>query len=614
MATKTVPIVGWDPNNDSGLVAWSCDCRSEANITAKGGTWTNNPARAFDAEKGVRVTAFTASSFLEFDWRSQVVGEQSFATGYQFSFEIETSKLVAYVANSLYFNGVNEVLGYQRLVSGRTTPGVSNGFDLDIRDQAFGEVSGVRFNADANDVDTDHLYAGTFSSYKKNFHTRVIIVRQGRIWQLWVEHQDTSGKRIGLSCLTRSGVDMLSTLDKSGMYYASRAAAPVMQFGGFNLFWSVFGSTRTALNTYIRNIQLVPYAPTQISHPTLRLMATSGDSYSDVLATPGNPPSPGKLATGFVGPSSTRSDFNVVDRCMARITHDTGINTFAMQACHAGGTTILNGYGPSRNFGLANPNKAYLTNEFSVPTATVWSANMAVAVGDYIRPITRNGFVYVVTASDGLAGAVEPTYSTTIGGVVTLDGVSYTCIDYDHDYVEAGSIRKGYAKPSLLLHLGGHNDSEYIQHNLNGSLPVYSGYSYANYSLMFEDLWKKWMKAVLDINPGMKVLIFTVPLSSPGLAIVFSVNTGVGRVPALTAMNAVYRAAPAYFQSLGTAYQNRVTTVDLQNMGSWNAIGDYPSDYPDGVHPTGERALEITANAMRIGILHMMRGGANSVL
>lgn len=611
---RPIPIVPYDPTNASGLVAWYCGMRTEAEVTAKGGFWNNNPARQFDAEKGVRVTAFTTDSSLEFDWRSLVSGEESAVTGYQFSFEVETSKLIAYLANDPYFQGVNETPGYIPLLYGLWIPGNLNGLVFDIRENAFGTVSGVRFTADVFDTDADRDYRRAFSSYKKNFHTRVIIIRRGMIWELWVEHQDASGNRIGLACLTRSGVDMQASLDRSGMSYACRASPPIYAFTGIKILWSVFGATRTALNTYVRNIQLVLAAPSEVSHPTLSIIATSGDSYSDQIGNPGNPPSPAKAAFLSVGATVTGCDSNAVERCMARIVHETGVNNYVLQACHAGGTTIINGYGPSRNFGQANQFKSYLTNDFSVPEPTIWSVGMAVAVGDYIRPITRTGFIHVVTASDGLAGAVEPVFSVVIGGVVTLDGVSYTCIDYDQYFVESGSTRRGYAKPSLLLHYGGFNDSEYVQHNLNGNFPVYSGYSYANYSLMFEDLWRKWMKAVLDLNPGMKVVILTVPLSAPGLAVVFGSNTGVGRVPALTAINATYRAAPAYFQSLGTAYQNRVSTVDLQRMGGWNAIGNYPADFPDGVHPTGERALEITSQAAELGIKHMMRGGTNTIL
>lgn len=55
-----------------------------------------------------------------------------------------------------------------------------------------------------------------------------------------------------------------------------------------------------------------------------------------------------------------------------------------------------------------------------------WTANMALAVGDFVIPSTRNSHVYEVIASDGAAGATEPEWPTDEGDTVTLDGVTYT--------------------------------------------------------------------------------------------------------------------------------------------------------------------------------------------
>ena len=52
-----------------------------------------------------------------------------------------------------------------------------------------------------------------------------------------------------------------------------------------------------------------------------------------------------------------------------------------------------------------------------------WTANAALAVGDRVVPASRTGSVFVVTASDGAAGATEPDWPAT--GSVTLDGVTY---------------------------------------------------------------------------------------------------------------------------------------------------------------------------------------------
>lgn len=56
---------------------------------------------------------------------------------------------------------------------------------------------------------------------------------------------------------------------------------------------------------------------------------------------------------------------------------------------------------------------------------TEWEPATVYAVGDVIVPTVRNGHAYRVTDA-GTSGATEPTWPTTEGGVVTLDGVEYT--------------------------------------------------------------------------------------------------------------------------------------------------------------------------------------------
>lgn len=53
-----------------------------------------------------------------------------------------------------------------------------------------------------------------------------------------------------------------------------------------------------------------------------------------------------------------------------------------------------------------------------------WVANMALAVGDYVVPPDRSGVRYLITASDGAAGAAEPAWPAS-GASVTTDGVTY---------------------------------------------------------------------------------------------------------------------------------------------------------------------------------------------
>ena len=57
-----------------------------------------------------------------------------------------------------------------------------------------------------------------------------------------------------------------------------------------------------------------------------------------------------------------------------------------------------------------------------------WTANMPLAVGDYVVPPDRSGVRYLITVSGGAAGATEPVWPTP-GASVTVDGVEYTGTD-----------------------------------------------------------------------------------------------------------------------------------------------------------------------------------------
>lgn len=61
---------------------------------------------------------------------------------------------------------------------------------------------------------------------------------------------------------------------------------------------------------------------------------------------------------------------------------------------------------------------------------TEWTANMALAVGDYVVPPDRSGIRYLITASDGAAGLTEPSWPAS-GASVTIDGVTYEGDDTD---------------------------------------------------------------------------------------------------------------------------------------------------------------------------------------
>ena len=57
-----------------------------------------------------------------------------------------------------------------------------------------------------------------------------------------------------------------------------------------------------------------------------------------------------------------------------------------------------------------------------------WAANMALAVGDYVVPPNRSGVRYLITVSDGAAGAAEPAWPVS-GASVAIDGVTYEGTD-----------------------------------------------------------------------------------------------------------------------------------------------------------------------------------------
>jgi hypothetical protein len=62
------------------------------------------------------------------------------------------------------------------------------------------------------------------------------------------------------------------------------------------------------------------------------------------------------------------------------------------------------------------------------PVYTTWTASRTYALGDYVRPITNNGFCYQATAiTTGIAAGAEPAWPTTIGNTIVDGGVTWTC-------------------------------------------------------------------------------------------------------------------------------------------------------------------------------------------
>lgn len=62
------------------------------------------------------------------------------------------------------------------------------------------------------------------------------------------------------------------------------------------------------------------------------------------------------------------------------------------------------------------------------PVYTTWTASRTYALGDFVRPITNNGFCYQASAiSTGIAAGTEPVWPTTIGNSIVDGGVTWTC-------------------------------------------------------------------------------------------------------------------------------------------------------------------------------------------
>jgi len=56
-----------------------------------------------------------------------------------------------------------------------------------------------------------------------------------------------------------------------------------------------------------------------------------------------------------------------------------------------------------------------------------WLATTNYALGDAVRPVARNGYVYEATADAGSSAAAEPTWPTVAGQTVADGGITWTC-------------------------------------------------------------------------------------------------------------------------------------------------------------------------------------------
>lgn len=640
-----VPIVSWDPTNATGLVAWSCTCMTDAIITAKGGTWRNSAPHSYDATYGMKLDSYLAGTTdLLIDLNGQISDFVN-VPNFQLSLDIQTDQLIGYIASTVYWTGVNASPGNMPFITGYET-GFANAWQMLIREAAFGGISNLDIYCNVTTNSNQKFLAG-ISNFSKNYMTRVILVRAMAMYQLWVEHQDTAGNRIGLALLCQWAVDNAASQGGYGSWFVSPSTTLAKGLRYLQMFGNGNGATRTAFGCYVRNIQLVTQAPTQTYSPLLRSQCSFGDSYAAGLSLMGigTNPKPARNGTGTMNtiPSSDSSgDAGTMVRAFAKIAQRTGILNRQSVACDWGGSTILQGYGsdrgscggsatsPYRNF------MHYMTTDFMTPcgvgaaTATQlnWAAATVYAVGTVVSPLVKNGYVYVCTAvtGDATSGGSAPTWAgfqgNGTGTVITDNNVTWLTLAYDMLYTESNFVRKGYYSPSLMLHYGGYNDADYIQRNLNGvsGMAMYVGYAYADYGAMFTALHRLWIKSMLDLYPSLRVLLITIPVA-PNAASVNNSVTTLGRVPAINVINSTYLAEPDYFQSLtptlaSVPYAGRVFTADYATYTGRTslAVANY-TDFPDGTHPTGPYMIEAMTECVAQSAAYMMGSpAANAII
>lgn len=76
-----------------------------------------------------------------------------------------------------------------------------------------------------------------------------------------------------------------------------------------------------------------------------------------------------------------------------------------------------------------------------------WTVNTAKSLGDYVIPVTPNGYIYECTDAGTTHTATEPTWPTTIGATVTdgaVDSVTWTCRTWGHQYYIDDTVGMAY--------------------------------------------------------------------------------------------------------------------------------------------------------------------------
>lgn len=624
--SSIIPLLGWDPTNP--LVAWFCDCKSDASLAGKGGVWRVGQPHSYDPVLGMaRTTYVSGGSDLLFDFNGFL--NYSAVLNYQLSFDVETAYITAYLPNSPYFKGIIGA-GTHPLI-GIFDDGFAHGNVIQFGNNGDGTTSGLIAHLGSS-VGNLGKWVGGISNLNKNAMTRLIFVRCGKLFQVWVEQQDANDKRIAAILLTESGISIDPSLGFNGTWFKQTAADQPVGFRYMQMFADGGASNLTALNCHVRNMQLVLSAPTETYHPALRLIAGTGDSYGTYFSTTGNESDTTNTRSSSMGnpvaQDLSSSDTNTMVRALGKLKHETGILNHACITMHFGGNTVIK-YGPYRNTpGFSNKNMTYLTTDFrtacgnGLPTKTqlIRANTTAYNIGDMVALSPSNGSVYACSAA-GTSAASPPAFNTAEQSTTVDGGVTWTNVDYDMNFAESGIVRKKFTNPSVLLHMEGFNDADFIQQNLNNPAvySIYAGYggAYANAFLMWDALWKLWVQSLLDLYPELILILFTIPIAPNAVQLAGVVDpTGIGRVPAINMINGTYRSAPAYFQALTptnpvVGYAGRVHCLDFaRDTGITSlAISNVnPSLFPDGTHPSSKKLFDILINTIVRGLKLAMSG------
>jgi len=106
---------------------------------------------------------------------------------------------------------------------------------------------------------------------------------------------------------------------------------------------------------------------------------------------------------------------------------------------------VVTGYqGALSRLAKAKPTSVVVTAE-NGNAASAWQASNVYALGDYMIPITPNGYFYKCTTA-GTSAAAEPTWGTVVGGTTADNTAEWTCMGkvdlvVDTDYeVRPGGI------------------------------------------------------------------------------------------------------------------------------------------------------------------------------